>query len=497
MDYLNFLLSWTPVLLITVLAVGLRRQALDLAVWGTLYTIGLVVLHFNTSPGVVFLAGVDGILTNLPLLLVIYAGMLLSGLLLETGSLERVVGWFSSLARDRNHSTILIAVGSGNFMEGAGIVAEPIIAPMLKAHGLPPAGCAALSIAGYAGLMILEFGGAFLAVLALVTGLDTKVLGAATAILSLPATLVMVLYIPWLLGRGSEFSSQFVLLAGSALLAAGGALLAVHYIEPSISGLFGGLVVIAALTLPGRRRLMNLDARLVRDMAPLLLLIACLFAVNLIAPLKEAAIGMWPANLSIIPGHEISFRPLASTYTYIFLSYLLAVLMVRRETPPWRNFKATNRRAWKPMLAMALFGVTGQIIAYSGFEPGFASVNPANSIAFTMADGAVKLSGSFYPFFAPLIGWAGTFLTGYGAASIVLFGKLQVATANMLDVSPAWLSSGLAVGSAVGSISSPLKIALAAPLCGAQGMEGEILRRTIPLGIGAAFVLGAFLLLVM
>jgi lactate permease len=94
-----------------------------------------------------------------------------------------------------------------------------------------------------------------------------------------------------------------------------------------------------------------------------------------------------------------------------------------------------------------------------------------------------------------LIGWVGTFLTGYGTASIVLFGKLQVTSANLLQVSPSLLASGMAVGSAVGSISSPLKIALAASMCGAEGREGWILARTIPLGIGVALVLGVVLLI--
>jgi lactate permease len=64
----------------------------------------------------------------------------------------------------------------------------------------------------------------------------------------------------------------------------------------------------------------------------------------------------------------------------------------------------------------------------------------------------------------------------------------------MLAVSPSLLTSALAVGSAVGSVSSPLKIALAVSMCGALGQEGEILRRTIPLGIGVSLILGVLLL---
>jgi lactate permease len=486
---LDFFLSWTPILLIMVLAVGLKRQALELACWGTFYTVGLVWFWFKTPLSVVALAALDGVLTNLPLLLVIYCGLLLSGLLLETGSLARVVAWFSSLTRDRWHSTLLIAVGSGNFMEGAGIVAEPIIAPMLSATGLPGTGAAALAIAGYAGLMTLELGGAILAVLALVTGLDVTRLGQDVALLSLPATILMVLSIPWLLAQGGELRHRWGLLLTVGVLAGGGALFAAHYVGGSVAGLFGGLVVLAGLGLAGSRRL-HLDGQLLRDMAPLLLLVVCLFAVNLSVPLKRLAIQAWPAAVSIVPGHEIHFQPLFSAYTYIFLAYLCALRLASDASRAWSNFRATNRRAWRPVLAMALFGAAGQIIGYSGYETGFTALDPSRNIALTLANGVVDLSGRFYPVFAPLIGWAGTFLTGYGTASIVLFGKLHVTTAGLLGVSPTLLASKLAVGSSVGSISSPLKIALAAPMCGAQGREGEILQRTIPLGIGVSLLLG-------
>jgi lactate permease len=160
----------------------------------------------------------------------------------------------------------------------------------------------------------------------------------------------------------------------------------------------------------------------------------------------------------------------------------------------WQEFRATNRRAWRPMLAMALFGMAGQIIAFSGYGSGFSHLDPDRNIALILANGMVALSGRLYPVFVPFMGWIGTFLTGYGTASIVLFGKLHVATAQMLAVSPSLLTSALAVGSAVGSISSPLKIALATSMCGALGREGEILRRTIPVGIGVSVVSGLCLL---
>ncbi|HBZ57359.1 MAG TPA: hypothetical protein DEO88_18305, partial [Syntrophobacteraceae bacterium] len=335
----DFILSWTPILLIMVLAVGFKRQALEMACWGTLYTAALVLTWFQTPATIVALALLDGVLTNLPLLLVIYSGMLLSGLLLETGSLARVAAWFAGLTRNPWHNVLLIAVGAGNFMEGAGIVAEPIIAPMLQAAGVPGTGAAALSIAGYAGLMILELGGAILTVLALVTGLEAVGLAHDVALLSLPAALLMTYSIPWLLGRGSDFAIRWLPLTAVGLLAGGGALFAAHYVGGSIAGLLGGITVITGLSLVGTYR-WTLTPQLLRDMAPLLLLVVCLFAVNLFAPLKQLATRTWPLAVSIVPGHIVRLQPLFSAYTYISLAYLTALAVTPDRSGAWANFRA-------------------------------------------------------------------------------------------------------------------------------------------------------------
>lgn len=107
--------------------------------------------------------------------------------------------------------------------------------------------------------------------------------------------------------------------------------------------------------------------------------------------------------------------------------------------------------------------------------------------------GLKTYTASCYPLFVPLLGWAGTFLTGYGVDSLMLFGELQVHAAELLEVSAVWLAAGLTVGASLWSISSLFKIAIATPMCGAVGQEEDILRRTIPIGLGASFLIGIIL----
>ncbi|MCA1785727.1 MAG: hypothetical protein LC657_07085, partial [Desulfobacteraceae bacterium] len=89
-----FLLSWTPVVLLTVLAVVLRRSALELSIWGFVWALVLAKGFFATSLPVGLMSALDGVLTTLPLLLVIMGGILFSNLLMFTGSLDRIMAWF-------------------------------------------------------------------------------------------------------------------------------------------------------------------------------------------------------------------------------------------------------------------------------------------------------------------------------------------------------------------------------------------------------------------
>lgn len=494
MTAISFWLSWSPVLVLTVLAVGLKRPALSLSIWGTLYTLALVVVLFDTPLSVALLSGLDGVLTTGPLVLVIFAGILLSSLLMASGSLKRIVDWFMGGVRDTFHRSLLISLGVCNFMEGAGVIAEPVVAPMLAAAGVAPAGAAALSIIGYSGLLTLEMAGIIVTVLSLVTGLPIYDLGLASAWLSLPATLAMAACVPFFLPKPRVGARGFALALTAGAVLGIAALLACAYVSVSISGMMAGLVLIAFLVMIGNRSL-PLNQQILRDLAPFLLVLVALLLLNTAAPLKDLTFRQLALPVSIIPIHTVTLRPLYSAYLYLFAAFGLAVYLHRRAGVELRAVMAGAwSKGWRASVAMSLFGAMGQIIAFSGYGNGFEALVQANNLPWLMAHGLFDYTGWLYPLFVPFLGWVGTFLTGYGVASLMLFGALQVTTAGLMKVSAVWLSAGLAVGASLGSVSSPFKIAIAAPMCGALGQEGLILRWTIPIGVASSLLVGVILL---
>jgi lactate permease len=493
-DLQKFILCWAPVLLLTVLAVLFRMPALSLSIFSSLFTLIYVVLLFKTPLTVALLASLDGIVTTLPLLLVVFAGIMLSTLLQATGSLPRLVTWFMGGVRDALHRSLLITFGVANFMEGASVIAEPVVAPMLRSAGVSPDGSAALSIVGYAGLMTLEMAGIIVTVLSLVTGIPVYDLGVASGWLSIPATVAMAACVPLFMPRFASVTHQFLLAIYCGLCVSTAALGVVVYAGVPVSGMLGGLSGIVVLILVGPRR-MSLTRGILRDLAPFAFMLAALFLVNIVPPLRELTSRRLCITIHVIPVHSITLQPLFSAYLYLFAAFGLAAALLKvSKVTLYEVLHISLAKGWRACVAMGLFGAMGQMIAFSGYAEQFIRVEQTCNIPWILAHGLQIYTGTFYPLFIPLLGWVGTFLTGYGVASIMLFGKLQVQAASLLGVSATWLAAALAVGASIGSISSPFKIAIATPMCGALGQEGAILRWTIPLGIAASLLIGLILL---
>ena len=112
-----------------------------------------------------------------------------------------------------------------------------------------------------------------------------------------------------------------------------------------------------------------------------------------------------------------------------------------------------------------------------------------------IAKGLVLLTGASFPFFAPLIGSIGTFVTGSATNANILFGKLQATAASDLGLvnqgtffgvsgnEANWLAAANCAGSEGGKLLSPQSIAIATAACDMEGQDGDIMRKTMPFAI--------------
>jgi lactate permease len=109
---------------------------------------------------------------------------------------------------------------------------------------------------------------------------------------------------------------------------------------------------------------------------------------------------------------------------------------------------------------------------------GFAFVTNYSGMSITMAL-ALASTGFLFPFFSPILGWLGVFLTGSDTSSNALFCKLQAASATALGVDPVVTVSANASGGVTGKMISPQSIAIGAAAVGLVGKESELFRFTV------------------
>jgi lactate permease len=108
---------------------------------------------------------------------------------------------------------------------------------------------------------------------------------------------------------------------------------------------------------------------------------------------------------------------------------------------------------------------------------GFAFVANNSGMSNTMAI-ALASTGVLFPFFSPVLGWLGVFLTGSDTSSNALFCKLQYSSAHAIGVDPLVTVAANASGGVTGKMISPQSIAIGAAAVGIVGQEASLFRFT-------------------
>lgn len=128
-------------------------------------------------------------------------------------------------------------------------------------------------------------------------------------------------------------------------------------------------------------------------------------------------------------------------------------------------FKTIKQLKW-PIVTIAMILGLAYIMNYSG-------MSSSMGLAFVA-------TGSLFPFFSPILGWLGVFLTGSDTSSNALFGSLQKTTAQQIGVDPHLTVAANSSGGVTGKMISPQSISVATAASNMVGKEGDIFRFTLP-----------------
>jgi lactate permease len=219
-------------------------------------------------------------------------------------------------------------------------------------------------------------------------------------------------------------------------------------------------------------------AEMVRAWSPFIILTIMIIAWGL-QPIKELlnsfgqAVFSFPGINNVIMGvdgklipHVFKFNYLSAAGTAIFLSAILSIPLVGLSfKTAAKVFSSTLKQLQFPIITIA------SIL-------GFAYLVNDSGIILTVAQALAK-TGWLFPFFAPILGWLGVFITGSDTSSNALFGKLQSVTATSIGIDPVLTVAANTSGGVIGKMISPSSIAVAAAAGNLVGKESKLFRFTV------------------
>lgn len=460
----------------------------------------IAVFAYGMPVKLALLSTANGALYGLfPICWIVIAAVFLFNITVKSGQFEIIKHFMASITSDRRLQALLIAFSFGSFLEGTAGFGAPvaITAAMLVGLGFNPLYAAGICLIANTAPVAFGAIGIPITVASQVTGVPemaiSQMVGRTLPILSilLPFYLVILMagfkkaveILPAILVSGVSFA----LLQWSSS----------NFIGPALPDVIAGIGSIISLVIflkfwkvknnwhfpheppPSFDTSIHYTTgQIVRAWSPFIVLTVMVIAWGL-QPIKEVfnAVGQtqfeFPGLHNAINdrtgkplAHVFKFNYLSASGTAIFLSALISIPLAGvKLTDAVRLFFQTLRQLLFPIITI------GSVL-------GFAYIVNDSGITLTIAEALAK-TGFLFPFFAPVLGWLGVFITGSDTSANALFGKLQASTATSIGVDPVITVAANVSGGVVGKMISPQSIAVAAAAGHLVGEESKLFRFTV------------------
>jgi len=179
---------------------------------------------------------------------------------------------------------------------------------------------------------------------------------------------------------------------------------------------------------------------------------------------------------------KFSLNLLSATGTGLLLSGVIAGVWLKLKPAELvKTYLGTVKRVKMSLLTIAVMLALGYTTKYSGSDS-------TMGLAFAS-------TGFLFPFFSPLLGWLGVALTGSDTSSNVLFGNLQVVSAQQVGMNPILAAASNSTGGVMGKMIDAQSIVVASVATNQHGKEGEILKYVFWHSLALACMVGIVVLL--
>ena len=510
---MSFIISIIPILLLFVLMLGFKMAGHKSALITLVVTVLLALFaapFLDMVPeryqeasiyGVVWWGFVEGVLKAIfPILIIILMAIYSYNILVESKEIEVVKAQFTSFTDDKGILVLMLVWGFGGLLEGmAGFgTAVAIPAAILIGLGFKPMFSALVALIG--NTVATGFG----AVGVPVTTLCNEVApdGAASAeaicetsafaVLQLSPLFVILPFIILMLTDRKAVVKNIVLALWTGIISVAVQYACARYLGAETPAIIGSIAAILAIVVYAKlfTKAPQKDgegkkytfAETFRAWSVYLFILVFILVSGALCP---------PVN-DFLKSHLVTKLPLPiieTTFKFGWISN--AGLMLFLGATIGGLIQGLSFRQLMVILAKTVVNLRKTVITIISLISLASVMNYCGMIA-AIAAGLVAVTGSFYPFFAPLIGAIGTFVTGSDTSSNILFAKLQANVAGQLGMTGQstfygvegtetnWLVAANTTGATGGKMISPQSIAIATAACDMQGKDGEILRSAIP-----------------
>ncbi len=473
-----------------------------------LLTIIDVVLVYKMPLGLAISSSVLGILNGLfPIAWIIVTAVFLYNLVVEAGQFDIIKSSIASLSDDRRVQALLIAFSFGAFLEGAAGFGAPvaITAAILIGLGFEPLYAAGICLV--ANTAPVAFGAIGIPVITAgaVTGVNANLIAAAVG-RQLPFLSVFIpLYLVILIAgwKGAKEVLPAIIVSGGSFAAA--QWWSSNFLGPMLpdilASLFSLVCTVILLKVWKPKNVWRFPSekgekveaykkyasgQILKAWSPFIVLTVMvgLWGTTTVKTYVTSSlkwfimIPHWPGLDGLVfKAMPIVKKPTmyAANYKWdFFLAAGTAILITCLITMLILSIS--------PSRAGKVAGTTIKSLVYPiitiGSVLGFAYIANYSGLSYTLGLFFAQ-TGHLFPFFAPILGWLGVFLTGSDTSANALFAQLQQVTATQIGVNPILTIAANSSGGVVGKMISPQSIAVAAAATGLVGRESDLFRFTL------------------
>ncbi|MDD3049431.1 MAG: L-lactate permease [Bacilli bacterium] len=502
--FVMFILALLPIIWLVIALCGFKMQAHVASVGAFIVAFLEAIFIWNMPIINAGSAALEGFAMAIwPIVIVIIAAVFTYNLTVYTGAMDIIKRMITSVSCDKRILVILIGWCFGGFLEGmAGFgVAIAIPASMLYALGFNPVyAILACLIANGCPTMFGSIG-IPTTTLAAVTNLDPSMLAFTQTIQVAPLLFISPFLMVMLVSKGIKGLKgivPFVLVASLSFVIP--EILAAKFIGADLPVIIASVCSLGCTfayasrygkthEVPDEYKMeipvdANAKAITVKNAliawSPFILIFVLLLLTSKLVPFINEPLSAIKSSVYIYQGEN------ASPYTFTWINtpgvliltsgIIGGIIQDCSFNDLTKVMKDTIIQMSKTICTMLGVLACAKIMGYSGM---ISSI----SVFF------VSVLGVFYPLAAPLIGALGTFVTGSGTSSEVLFGNVQLEAAKAIGTNEYWLVAANSLGTSAGKMLAPQSIAIGCAACALSGKDGEILKKIAKYAFGYIIIM--------